>query len=152
MSVMNKVVERGVARCPRCVSVADYTFVECEQFLVRYEVQCRRCGDLYVEQISTAPTVFSTALEPYVPPEPDRDAEPLYDRLRVQVGLWWATTSKAAAHARSTAMSKAAANASAALTRARTWASAQAAAGRATLRPSAEPVPLDEWTAAPAPR
>lgn len=46
---MSVVVERGLARCPRCVAVADYTFVESGPNAVRYEVRCRKCGEAYTE-------------------------------------------------------------------------------------------------------
>ena len=42
------VVERGTARCPRCMVQADYCFQEGGEFL-RYEVSCRPCGYVYVE-------------------------------------------------------------------------------------------------------
>ncbi|WNG87871.1 hypothetical protein C6A87_000845 [Mycobacterium sp. ITM-2016-00317] len=46
---MSRVVERGLARCPRCVAVADYVFIESERNVVRYEVRCRKCGGCYGE-------------------------------------------------------------------------------------------------------
>jgi hypothetical protein len=54
---MSVVVERGSARCPRCVAVADYTFVESELDTVLYEVDCRSCGEVYSEVNSLAPPV-----------------------------------------------------------------------------------------------
>ncbi|MCH9731861.1 MAG: hypothetical protein K0U84_19645, partial [Actinomycetia bacterium] len=46
-------VESGIARCPRCVSVADYVFIESrsgrEYGRLRYEVRCRKCGEHYGE-------------------------------------------------------------------------------------------------------
>jgi hypothetical protein len=44
------VVERGLARCPRCVTVADYVFIESESGAMRYEVHCRKCGERYGEK------------------------------------------------------------------------------------------------------
>jgi hypothetical protein len=52
---MSVVVERGSARCPHCVAVADYTFVESEVDMVRYEVHCHSCGEVYSEESSLAP-------------------------------------------------------------------------------------------------
>jgi hypothetical protein len=52
---MSVVVERGSARCPHCVAVADYTFVESELDTVRYEVDCHSCGEVYSEVSSLAP-------------------------------------------------------------------------------------------------
>jgi len=46
---MSVVVERGLARCPRCVAVADYTFVESGPNSLRYEVNCSKCGEAYCE-------------------------------------------------------------------------------------------------------
>ncbi len=63
---MNLVVERGVARCPRCVAVADYVFVECGPDAIRYDVRCRRCGEMYSELNSAGPMIFGTDMEQYV--------------------------------------------------------------------------------------
>jgi hypothetical protein len=49
------VVERGSARCPRCVAVAKYAFIEAEPDVVRYEVHCQACGEVYSEVNSLAP-------------------------------------------------------------------------------------------------
>ncbi|MGK2880460.1 MAG: hypothetical protein ACSLE6_06590 [Mycobacterium sp.] len=46
---MNAVVEQGVARCPRCMSVADYRFLEPAGGDLSYEVRCGSCGNIYVE-------------------------------------------------------------------------------------------------------
>lgn len=54
---MSVVVERGSARCPHCVAVADYTFVESELDMVRYEVHCHSCGEVYSEESSLAPAM-----------------------------------------------------------------------------------------------
>lgn len=56
---MSVVVERGSARCPRCVAVAEYAFIESELDVVRYEVHCRSCGEVYSEVNSLAPVVAS---------------------------------------------------------------------------------------------
>ena len=58
------VVERGLARCPRCVSVADYAFIEYPRGM-RYEVRCRKCGECYEEESRP-----SAALAPVPAPEP----------------------------------------------------------------------------------
>lgn len=74
---MNVVVERGVARCPRCVSVAEYSFTECGDEYIRYEIRCARCTEVYIEVTCTGPTVFSTDVEQYVYSRPARDNEAL---------------------------------------------------------------------------
>ncbi|MDT5339096.1 MAG: hypothetical protein QOD90_4601 [Mycobacterium sp.] len=70
---MSVVVERGLARCPRCVAVADYTFVESGPNSVRYEVHCRKCGEAYCEVHSPVTPDFAAAVEALVvcpPPVP----------------------------------------------------------------------------------
>lgn len=80
---MSMVVERGLARCPRCVSVADYVFIETSPDPadrgLRYEVRCRKCGECYSEN-SGPDAVMPVALEesliqwpPDVEPVPPRD-------------------------------------------------------------------------------
>ncbi|MGE2736277.1 hypothetical protein [Mycolicibacterium vaccae] len=68
------VVERGLARCPRCVSVADYAFIEDGRGM-RYEVRCRKCGERYQEESRP-----SAAVAPVSTPEPPiewpRDHDP----------------------------------------------------------------------------
>jgi hypothetical protein len=66
---MSVVVERGSARCPHCVAVADYTFVEGELDTVLYEVDCRSCGEVYSEVSSLAPAVPAERILP-MPPLP----------------------------------------------------------------------------------
>lgn len=51
MYSMEFVVERGKARCPRCVAVAEYSFVELGPNLLRYEVNCTGCGEAYREKL-----------------------------------------------------------------------------------------------------
>lgn len=67
------VVERGLARCPRCVSVADYVFIETapgrEFGRLRYEVHCRKCGERYGEDSLPQATVVA---EPPMVWPPDR--------------------------------------------------------------------------------
>ena len=67
---MSVVVERGSARCPRCVAVADYAFIESELDMVRYEVDCRSCGEVYSEVNSLAPAVPGERILPVPPPPP----------------------------------------------------------------------------------
>jgi hypothetical protein len=67
---MSVVVERGSARCPRCVAVADYTFIESELDMVRYEVHCRSCGEVYSEESSLAPPLPVERILPAPPPPP----------------------------------------------------------------------------------
>lgn len=49
---MNVVIERGEARCPRCMVLADYSFHEGDGGLLRYQVECRACGNVHVELCS----------------------------------------------------------------------------------------------------
>lgn len=51
MYSMEFVVERGKGRCPRCVAVAEYSFVELGPNLLRYEVNCGGCGEIYREKL-----------------------------------------------------------------------------------------------------
>ena len=69
---MSVVVERGLARCPRCVAIADYTFVESGPNCLRYEVRCGRCGEAYREVHTPVAPQFSTAVEAlaFRPPTP----------------------------------------------------------------------------------
>lgn len=60
---MSVVVERGLARCPRCVAVADYTFVESGPNSLRYEVRCKRCGQAYCEVHTPVVPDFSAAAD-----------------------------------------------------------------------------------------
>jgi hypothetical protein len=95
MTAMNVVVERGVARCPRCVAVAEYSFTECGSEYVRYEIRCARCSEVYIEVNCTGPTVFSTDVEQYVYSRPAREGvvmRQLVDDLRQH----WATVVAAA--------------------------------------------------------
>lgn len=69
---MSVVVERGLARCPRCVAVADYTFVEMGPNSVRYEVRCDRCGGSYCEVNSPVVPSFGLAVDSFtLPDRPD---------------------------------------------------------------------------------
>jgi hypothetical protein len=77
MAAMNVVVERGMARCPRCVAVSEYSFTECDIDYVRYEVRCPRCSEVYIEVTCTGPTVFSTDVERYVYSEPPHGGDSL---------------------------------------------------------------------------
>lgn len=74
---VSMVVESGLARCPRCVSVADYVFIETasgrEYGGLRYEVRCRKCGGYYGEEsrpLSSHPVVVA---EPPIAWPPDRE-------------------------------------------------------------------------------
>lgn len=85
---MNVVVERGVARCPRCVGIAEYSFTECGTESVRYEIRCARCSEVYIEVTCTGPTVFSTDVEPYVYMPPAHDGEALRRAIDELRQLW----------------------------------------------------------------
>ena len=92
---MSVVVERGLARCPRCVAVADYTFVESGPNSLRYEVRCGRCGEYYCEVHTPVAPGFAAAADALVvlPPlvEPSTFA---LSRRRIEV---WLTETWAAA-------------------------------------------------------
>ena len=83
MTNVSMVVERGLARCPRCVSMADYVFIETvtddASPVTRYEVRCRKCGECYGEdsQPLTYPPVSVAVEPPIVWP---RDQEPVPPR------------------------------------------------------------------------
>ena len=47
---MSVVVERGAARCPRCMALTDYRFYESDGGVLRYEVACQPCGNVYSEE------------------------------------------------------------------------------------------------------
>lgn len=55
MFPMELVIERGQARCPYCVAVAAYSFVELGPNLLRYEVNCKGCGEAYRERVGPVP-------------------------------------------------------------------------------------------------
>ncbi|BDX34790.1 hypothetical protein TUM20985_53370 [Mycobacterium antarcticum] len=54
---MGVIVERGTARCPRCMAQTPYCFREDDGGLLRYEVSCAPCGFDYVEDC--APSLVS---------------------------------------------------------------------------------------------
>ncbi|MDP9165772.1 MAG: hypothetical protein M3O32_06890 [Actinomycetota bacterium] len=67
---MSVVVERGLARCPRCVAVAAYAFVESGPNSVRYEVNCGKCGQAYCEVHTPVTPDFTAAVDALVVPPP----------------------------------------------------------------------------------
>lgn len=82
------VVERGLARCPRCVAVADYAFVESGPNSLRYEVNCRRCGEAYCEVHNPVTPDFTAAAGALVvrPRDPEAPAtEAFRQRALVRV-------------------------------------------------------------------
>jgi hypothetical protein len=99
---MNVVVERGLARCPRCAASADYCFIECGTEAIRYEIECRMCGEQYCEENSTSPVTFSIAA--FVPPAPAVEPAPgASARLVTELRRWWTAASSAASSAASRA-------------------------------------------------
>jgi hypothetical protein len=87
IAVMNVVVERGLARCPRCAASADYCFIECGTEAIRYEIECRMCGEQYCEENSTSPVTFSIAS--FVPPTPAVEPAPgAAARLVTELRRW----------------------------------------------------------------
>lgn len=96
---MSVVVERGLARCPRCVAVADYTFVESGSNSLRYEVRCGKCGESYCEVHTPTAPDFTAAAHALViqdseirMPAPDRR-----QRVVTWLGGAWVSTSSASA-------------------------------------------------------
>lgn len=86
MFCMEMVIERGQARCPFCVAVADYRFVERDRTIVRYEVHCHSCGERYREKLGAAAmTTAPATVEPWVPAVAAEPGVPLADRLRAAV-------------------------------------------------------------------
>lgn len=80
------VIERGRAHCPRCVAVAEYCFVAQGPNLLRYEVNCKGCGEAYREKLGPVPPkvgVLATA-EQWLPAT-QVPSVPL--RERVQAGV-----------------------------------------------------------------
>lgn len=77
---VSMVVERGLARCPRCVAVADYVFIEASSEQadreLRYEVRCRKCGECYSEDSYAAATASTEVALINWPP----DCEPVPPR------------------------------------------------------------------------
>ena len=89
---VSRVVERGLARCPRCVAVADYVFIESERNVVRYEVRCRKCGECYGEDSRPGVAVAVGAEEPSIQWPPDCEPTPPRDwRAEVRTKLAVAT-------------------------------------------------------------
>jgi hypothetical protein len=88
---MNVVVERGLARCPRCAASADYCFIECGTEAIRYEIECRSCGELYFEENSTSPTAFRTENLWVAQPAPAGEPTPgAQERVVAEFRRWWA--------------------------------------------------------------
>lgn len=48
-------VERGSARCPRCMAWAQYRFLERDHHRLEYQVRCDVCGNLYSEVTAPRP-------------------------------------------------------------------------------------------------
>ncbi|KRD07706.1 hypothetical protein ASE48_09650 [Mycobacterium sp. Root265] len=87
MYSMEFVVERGKARCPRCVAVAEYSFVELGPNLLRYEVNCVGCGEAYREKlgpVAPAAGVLAT-VDDWLPAIPEPSV-PLRARMDGWVG------------------------------------------------------------------
>jgi uncharacterized Zn finger protein len=50
-------VERGRARCPRCMSFAEYQFLDRGNDTLEYQVQCGTCGNVHSEiSVVSTPT------------------------------------------------------------------------------------------------
>ena len=57
---MGVIIERGSARCPRCMALADYRFHEGEDGRLSYEVTCGKCENVYRE-VGPSPSVDEPA-------------------------------------------------------------------------------------------
>jgi hypothetical protein len=88
-AAVSVVVERGLARCPRCVAVADYSFVETGPNSLRYEVLCKRCGEEYCEVHAPMTPDFSAAIEVLPPLVPE--VRPTAFEIRRQAATAWIT-------------------------------------------------------------
>lgn len=85
MYSMEFVVERGKARCPRCVAVAEYSFIELGPNLLRYEVNCTGCGEIYREKLGAVVQEAALAkIDDWLPAVPEPGV-PLRDRVDVWV-------------------------------------------------------------------
>lgn len=84
---MSVVVERGLARCPRCVAVADYTFVESGPNSIRYEVQCGKCGEVYCEVNTPVAPDFTAAVLALAAPLPDAEGRVVGARRQWALGV-----------------------------------------------------------------
>jgi hypothetical protein len=82
MYSMEFVVERGKARCPRCVAVAEYSFIELGPNLLRYEVNCVGCGETYREKLGVPATQAGAlaTVDDWLPAVPE-PAVPLRERM-----------------------------------------------------------------------
>jgi hypothetical protein len=76
---VSMVVERGLARCPRCVSMADYVFIEYGINVIRYEVRCRKCGERYAEDMGPSAPSQLVVSEPLLRWPPDMEPVPPRD-------------------------------------------------------------------------
>lgn len=76
---MSVVVERGLARCPYCVAVTQYSFVELGPNSVSYQVDCKRCGEQYREL--QEPVLASVRATDWTPVRVEQPALPLASRL-----------------------------------------------------------------------
>ncbi|MGN7781373.1 hypothetical protein ACTJJE_17860, partial [Mycolicibacterium sp. 22603] len=104
---MEMVIERGQARCPFCVSVADYRFIENDRSLVRYEVHCQSCGERYREKLGLAAVSTAPAVQAWMPEPAQLPTVPLSERLRaVAAGARVRSAALTAAVAASTAAAR----------------------------------------------
>jgi hypothetical protein len=87
MYSMEFVVERGKARCPRCVAVAEYSFVELGPNLLRYEVNCVGCGEIYREKLGpvTPKAGVLATVDDWLPAIPEPSV-PLRERMDGWIG------------------------------------------------------------------
>ena len=90
---MNKVVERGLARCQRCATTADYVFIECDSNVTRYEVHCRSCGEVYSENSLSWTLAAARDEEPFISWPPDCDPVAPRD-WRSEVRAWMADSTR----------------------------------------------------------
>jgi hypothetical protein len=90
---VSKVVERGLARCPRCATTADYVFIESDSNVTRYEVRCRSCGEVYSENSVSWTLAAARDEEPLMQWPPD--CEPVAPRdWGIEVRAWMAGSTR----------------------------------------------------------
>lgn len=87
---MSVVVERGLARCPHCVAVTQYSFTELGPNSLCYEVDCKKCGERYREL--HGPTAPKFGVDPVTDWVPDVPPSPPAYRERMRAWLAAART------------------------------------------------------------
>jgi uncharacterized Zn finger protein len=56
-----RAVESGMTRCPRCMVLAEYRFLDRGDNALEYEVRCGTCGHVHSESTDASSTDASSA-------------------------------------------------------------------------------------------